>query len=191
MSWQKQSSLPSSGATAQPHSGDAGRAEQSSHQLAPGIISLPSSPPCTASIGHKHQQISPRDSLGIWSFSCWLPQSCVRLLSPTFPCPLASQITRKSDIPGTPFKGALHWVLHPSGFLPLPHPNSAPPTTGIHIPLLKPQTHSLLIVFALNAFSTPNSLFTSSVTFYDLPIKASSTIRDLCFLRERTILKLL
>lgn len=53
-------------------------------------------------------------------------------------------------------------------FLAPPHPNSAPPTTGIHIPLLKPQTHSLLLAFALNAFSTPNSLFTSSVTFYHL-----------------------
>ena len=116
---------------AQPLSGDAGRAEQSSPQPAPSIISLPSSP-CTASTGHKHQQISPGNYL--WNLVIFMfiaSVLCQALITHILPLPpLASQITRKSEIPGTPFKGALHWVLHPGGFSPLPtqtllHPQRA------------------------------------------------------------------
>lgn len=109
------------GAAAQPLSGDAGRAEQSSYQPASGIISLPSSPH-TESTGHNLQQISPWNSL--WNLVIFMfiaSVLCQALITHVLPLsPLASQITRKSEIPGMPFKGALHGVLHHSGFLPLP-----------------------------------------------------------------------
>lgn len=120
-----------SGAAAQLLSGDAGRAEQSSHQPAPGIISPPSSPH-TASTGHNLQQVSPWNflwNLVIFVFIASVP--CQALITHILPLsPLASQIIRKSEIPGMPFKGALHRVLHHGGFLPLPtqtllHPQRA------------------------------------------------------------------
>ena len=76
-------------------------------------------------------------------------------------------------------------ALFPGCFSPLPtrtllHPQGPSPSLS-----LKPQTNSLATAFSLAAFSTFKSLFTSSVTSYPLPIKASSTIRDLRFLWER------
>ena len=69
--------------------------------------------------------------------------------------PLASQITRKSEIPGTPFKGALHWVLHPGGFSPLPTQT-----------LLHPQRASTSLYWNLR--HTPCSLLLLSMLFQPL-----------------------
>lgn len=114
---------------------------------------------------------------------------CQALMAHIWPSPpFGTTGIRKSEIPGTPFRGALHRgskLLFPGCFSPLPtrtqlHPQG--PSTSLS---LKPQTNSLVTAFALAAFSTFNSLFTSSVTSYPLPINASSTIRDLRFLQER------